>query len=123
MTERISEAEHEVMEVLWDEAGPLTAAEVAERAGPKRGWSVHTVKTLLSRLLAKGAIAHEAEGRRFLYRPVIARDDYAARESKKLVDRLFGGRVTPLVAHLAERQELSAEDIAEIEALIRELKQ
>lgn len=123
MTERISEAEHAVMEVLWDEPNPLTAAEVAERAGPKRGWSVHTVKTLLSRLLAKGAIAHEAEGRRFLYRPVIARDDYAARESKKLVDRLFGGRVTPLVAHLAERQELSPEDIAEIEALIRELKQ
>jgi len=123
MSERISEAEHAVMEVLWDEPNPLTAAEVAERAGPKRGWSVHTVKTLLSRLLAKGAISHEAEGRRFLYSPVIARDDYVTRESKKLVDRLFGGRVTPLVAHLAERQELTPQDIEEIEALIRELKQ
>lgn len=123
MSERISEAEHAVMEVLWEEQAPLTAAEVAERAGPKRGWSVHTVKTLLSRLLAKGAISHEADGRRFLYSPVIARDDYVTRESKKLVDRLFGGRVTPLVAHLAERQELSPQDIAEIEALIRELKQ
>lgn len=123
MSERISEAEHAVMEVLWDGPKPLTAAEVAERAAPERGWTVHTVKTLLSRLLAKGAIAHEAEGRRFLYRPVIARDDYAARESKKLVDRLFGGRVTPLVAHLAERRALTPEDLAEIEALIRELKQ
>lgn len=123
MSERISEAEHAVMEVLWEKPHAMTAAEVAERAGPKRGWSVHTVKTLLSRLLAKGAISHEADGRRFLYTPVIARDDYVASESKKLVDRLFGGRVTPLVAHLAERQELSPEDIAEIEALIRELKQ
>lgn len=122
MAERISEAEHAVMEVLWEEQ-PLTAAEVAERAGPKRGWSVHTVKTLLSRLLAKGAIAHEADGRRFLYRPAIERDDYVARESKRLVDRLFGGKVTPLVAHLAERQELSDEDIAEIEALLKALKQ
>ena len=121
MAERISEAEHAVMEVLWEEQ-PLTAAEVAERAGPKRGWSVHTVKTLLSRLLAKGAITHDADGRRFLYRPVIEREAYVGRESEKLVDRLFGGRVTPLIAHLAERRALSAEDIAELEALLKELK-
>ena len=121
MAERISEAEHAVMEVLWEQQ-PLTAAEVAERAGPKRGWSVHTVKTLLSRLLAKGAIAHEAEGRRFLYRPVIEREAYVGRESEKLLDRLFGGRVTPLIAHLAERRSLSADDIAELEALLKELK-
>lgn len=121
MAERISEAEHAVMEVLWEEQ-PLTAAEVAERAGPKRGWSVHTVKTLLSRLLAKGAIAHEAEGRRFLYRPAIEREAYVGRESEKMLDRLFGGRVTPLIAHLAERRSLSADDIAELEALLKELK-
>ncbi len=121
MAERISEAEHAVMEVLWEEQ-PLTAAEVAERAGPKRGWSVHTVKTLLSRLLAKGAITHEAEGRRFLYRPAIERDSYVGRESEKLVDRLFGGRVTPLIAQLAERRSLTPEDIAELEALLKELK-
>jgi BlaI family transcriptional regulator, penicillinase repressor len=121
MAERISEAEHAVMEVLWEEH-PMTAAEVAERASPARGWSVHTVKTLLSRLLAKGAISHEAEGRRFLYRPAIERDAYVAHESEKLVDRLFGGRVSPLIAHFAERRPLSAEDIAEIEALLKELK-
>jgi BlaI family transcriptional regulator, penicillinase repressor len=121
MAERISEAEHAIMEVLWEEH-PLTAAEVAERAGPARGWSVHTVKTLLSRLLAKGAIAYEAEGRRFLYTPAIERDSYVGRESEKLVDRLFGGRITPLIAHLAERRQLSADDLAELEALLKELK-
>lgn len=121
MAERISEAEHAVMEVLWEEQ-PLTAQEVAERAGPVRGWSVHTVKTLLSRLLAKGAISHEAEGRRFLYSPVIEREAYVGRESEKLVDRLFGGKVTPLIAQLAERRALSPEDIVELEALLRELK-
>jgi predicted transcriptional regulator len=121
MAERISEAEHAVMEVLWEEQ-PLTAAEVAERAGPKRGWSVHTVKTLLSRLMAKGAITHETEGRRFLYSPAIERDSYVGGESEKLVDRLFGGRVTPLIAQLAERRALSPQDIAELEALLRELK-
>lgn len=121
MTERISEAEHAVMEVLWEEA-PLAASEVAERVDPARGWSARTVKTLLSRLLAKGALVHEEDGRRYLYRPAIAREDFVERESEKLLDRMFGGRVTPLVAHLAERNRLSPEDIAEIEALLKELK-
>ena len=121
MAERISAAEHEVMEVLWRES-PLTAAEVARRAPAERGWSIRTVKTLLSRLLAKGVIAHQQQGRRYLYRPAVERRDYVAEESGRLIDRLFGGRVTPLVAHLAERGELSERDIAEIEALLKALK-
>ena len=75
--ERIAEAEYAVMEVLWQEA-PLTAAEVAERVPAERGWSIRTVKTMLARLLAKGVLAHEEEGRRYLYRPAVARDDYVA---------------------------------------------
>lgn len=122
MADRISSAEHEVMEVLWRDS-PLTAAEVAERVPAEKDWSIRTVKTMLSRLLAKGILAHEEEGRRYLYRPTVAREDYVARESRRLLDRLFDGRVTPLVAHLAERDDLSARDIAEIEALLKALKQ
>ena len=121
MPERISDAEHAVMEALWDES-PLAAQDVAERVAPLRGWTVATVKTLLGRLLAKGAVAAEEEGRRYRYRPLVARDDYLAGESRRLIDRLFGGRLTPLVAHLAERQPLTPDDLAELEALIRELK-
>ncbi|GAA0745384.1 CopY family transcriptional repressor [Sphingomonas sp. ABOLD] len=122
MTERISEAEHAVMEVLWEES-PLTAQEVAERVPADRDWSANTVKTLLGRLLAKNVIAHEEEGRRYRYRPLVARGDYVMGESRKLIDRLFGGRLTPLVAHLAERDAITDQDIAEIEALLKELKQ
>jgi predicted transcriptional regulator len=121
VSERISEAEHEVMEVLWAES-PLGAAEVASRVDPTRGWSDRTVKTMLSRLLAKGAIAHQEEGRRYLYRPAVTREAFVARESGRLLDRMFGGRVTPLVAHLAEQKRLSPADIAEIEALLKALK-
>lgn len=121
MSERISEAEHEVMEVLWRES-PLAASDVAERVDPARGWSIRTVKTLLSRLLTKGVLAHEEEGRRYLYRPTVSREDFVARESGRLLDRMFGGRVTPLVAHLAERDRLSPKDIEEIEALLKALK-
>lgn len=119
--ERIGEAEYAVMEVLWD-AAPLTAAEVADRVPADRGWSMATVKTMLGRLLGKGVLTHEEDGRRYLYRPAVSRDDYAAQESARLVDRLFGGKVTPLVAHLAERDRLSPRDIAEIEALLKALK-
>jgi len=122
VAERISDAEHAVMEVLWDDS-PLTAQDVAERVDPDRGWSTNTVKTLLGRLLAKNAITHEEDGRRYLYRPAVERGDYVAGESRRLIDRLFGGKLTPLVAHLAERDELSAQDIAEIESLLKALKQ
>jgi len=121
VAERISDAEHAVMEVLWEES-PLTAQDVTERVAPTRGWSGNTVKTLLGRLLAKNVVAHEEDGRRYLYRPMVARVDYVTHESQRLMDRLFGGRLTPLVAHMAERDELTADDIAEIEALLKELK-
>jgi len=109
------------MEVLWDES-PLTAQDVAERIPAEREWSANTVKTLLGRLLAKNVIAHEEDGRRYLYRPLVQREEYVAGESRKLMDRLFGGKLSPLVAHLAERDALTAQDIAEIEALLKELK-
>jgi BlaI family penicillinase repressor len=120
--ERIGEAEYAVMEVLWKEA-PLTATEVAGRVPAERGWSIRTVKTMLARLLAKGVLAHEEEGRRYRYRPAVARADYVAQESGRLIDRMFGGRVTPLVAQLAERDRLTDADIAEIEALLKALRQ
>jgi predicted transcriptional regulator len=119
--ERISEAEHAVMEALWRNS-PLTAAEVSDRVAPERGWSLATVKTLLSRLVAKKAVATEPDGRRFLYSPAIERTDYVDSESRRLVDRLFGGRAAPLLVHLVESEALSDEDIAEIERLIREFR-
>ena len=119
--ERISEAEHAVMEALWEKS-PLTAAEVCDSVCDERGWSMPTVKTLLSRLVVKGAVATEPEGRRFLYRPLLERTTYVGGESRRLVDRLFGGRAAPLIAHLAETEVLSDEDIAEIERLLQELR-
>lgn len=121
MDARISEAEAAVMMVLWQQS-PLAAQDIIERVPAERGWSANTVKTLLARLVTKRVVAHAADGRRYLYRPLIARDDYVAGESRRLIDRLFAGRVTPLVAHLAERDALGPAEIAEIEALLKELK-
>ena len=119
---RITDAELDLMEVLWAANDPLTSADVAERIEAQRGWSMATVKTMLGRLAAKGAISHREDGRRFLYSPAIEREAYVGSESRRFVDRLFGGRLSPLVARLAEEDALDAKDIAEIEALLKELK-
>ena len=119
--ERISEAEHAVMEVLWDR-NPISAAEVCEAICARRDWSIPTVKTLLSRLVQKQVVSTEPQGRKFLYRPLIERSDYVGGESRRLVDRLFGGRAAPLFAQLAESEALTDDDLVEIEALLREMR-
>ena len=119
--ERITEAEHAVMEALWERA-PLAASDVCEAVCEPRGWTLATVKTLLSRLVAKEAVTAAPDGKRFLYSPAIARADYLGGESKRLVDRLFEGRAAPLFAHLAEAEALSDADLDEIEALLKSLK-
>jgi BlaI family transcriptional regulator, penicillinase repressor len=118
---RISEAEQQLLQLLWDES-PLGAAEIAERAPADRGWSLTTVKTMLSRLVAKGVLGAEPDGRRFLYRALVARETVASNQAGRLIDRLFGGRVSPLVAQLAEEGQLSKDDLEELEALVRSLK-
>lgn len=121
-SERITEAEHAVMEALW-ERPHQTATEVCEAVCASRDWSLATVKTLLSRLVGKQVVAAVPDGRRYLYSPLIARDDYVGGESRRLLDRLFGGRAASLVAHLAETEALDQDDLAEIERLLRELRQ
>lgn len=121
MAERISDAEYAVMEQLW-RAAPLTANQVAAAIGDQRGWSIQTVKTLLARLVTKGALATEADGRRFLYSPLIEREVYRVDATRRLIDRLFGGRISPLVAQFADAENLSDADIAELKALIERLE-
>ena len=121
MAERASESEMQVLAALWDKA-PQTAADLTRRIGAINGWTQATVKTLLARLVQKGAVTAEADGRRYLYSPAIERADAVGEESQRFVDRLFGGRVSPLIAHLADREALTDTDIAEIEALLKKLK-
>lgn len=113
----ISEAESAVMLVLW-ERHPLSAEEIVAALGDARQWQEATVKTLLNRLLNKGAIAAVKEGRRYLYSPLLQREAYVHAQSKDLLDRLFDGRLAPLVAHFSAQQKLSPTDIAELKRLI-----
>jgi BlaI family penicillinase repressor len=119
---RLSDAEWDVMEVLWAANGALTATDIADRVPADRQWSLATVKSLLSRLLAKQAVAPRKDGRRFLYSPAIERNSYVGSESRRFVGRVFGGKLSPLFARLAEEEALGDDDLAEIAALIEELR-
>jgi predicted transcriptional regulator len=115
----ISEAESHVMEQLWRSA-PQTAEELSTALAATHGWQPSTVKTLLNRLLHKGAVEAERDGRRFLYAPVLQRDAWLGSQSVSLIDRLFGGGLAPLVAQFASQRKLSKADIAALKKLLKE---
>ncbi|MCE3002234.1 MAG: BlaI/MecI/CopY family transcriptional regulator [Xanthomonadaceae bacterium] len=117
---QISDAESRVMAILWSR-GPSTAEEVFDEIGDAADWQEATVKTLLNRLLKKGAVAATAEGRRYRYRPLLEQSQWVLDTSRNLVDRLFGGRVAPLVAHFSEHGALSRADIEALRRLIQDI--
>lgn len=121
MAIRISAAESQVMEALW-RGKPMTPEEIIAAVGPSNGWQAGTVRTLITRLLGKKAIAGKKEKTGYLYRPLITRADYVQDESKGFLDRLFKGEVAPLVAHLAEHRQLTAKDLRKLKKLISELE-
>ncbi len=116
----ISEAESLVMGVLWHKA-PLPGEDVVAALAKHSKWQEPTIKTLLNRLLKKGAVRVEKDGRRYLYFPVLQRDEWLAAESKGFLDRLFDGRVAPLVSHFSRQRQLTRKDIADLKRLIQEL--
>jgi len=117
---QISEAESVVMDILWTRS-PLGADEVAAALADRRDWQEATIKTLLNRLLNKGAVEAVRDGRRYLYSPCIKREDWVLEESRGLLERLFDGRVAPLVAHFSAHRKLSRKDIAELRKLLEEI--
>jgi predicted transcriptional regulator len=116
----ISEAESLVMEVLWS-ASPAATEDVVAALAARQDWQESTIKTLLNRLLTKGAISATKDGRRYLYSPLLKREQWLSTESKGLLDRLFDGRVAPLVAHFSKHRKLSKKDIADLRLLLEEL--
>lgn len=118
---KISEAESRVLEVFWRAAGSLSAEDVVAAMDNHRDWSAGTIRTFLTRLVKKKALAATRDGRRYLYRPLIRREDYVHEQSRNLIDRLFGGKVAPFITHFSERQRLSRDEVAELKRLIERL--
>jgi predicted transcriptional regulator len=115
----ITEAESLVMQAIWDH-GPLPTEDILASVKHAK-WDDATVKTLLNRLLNKGALSAEKDNRRYVYSAVLTRDAWLARESHGFLDRVFGGRVAPLVSCFSQQKKLAKDDIEELKRLIKEL--
>jgi predicted transcriptional regulator len=122
---RISAAESQVMAAVWDgeDAGRGGAGvdEILTVAGAANDWGEATVRTLIRRLIGKGALRSERRRGMVVYAPLIRRQDWVTEESQGLLDRLFGGQLAPLVAHFAREKALSPEDLARLKRLVAEL--
>ena len=118
----ISKTEFEVLEALWQQH-PATANEIIAKLNENKEWHEKTVKTLLNRMVKKGAIGFEKQQRTYIYTPLLERDSYTLKESKSLIERMFSGKIAPLVAGFAKSDELSKEDISELKQLIDQWEQ
>ncbi|HEX6962261.1 MAG TPA: BlaI/MecI/CopY family transcriptional regulator [Lacipirellula sp.] len=115
----LSPAEWQVMKVLWD-GGPAAARDVIARLPKEAAWSPKTVKTLLSRLVAKGAVDYEQIGNSYLYRAAAPRDQMTRREIRGVVSRVVSEAVSPVLAHFIEETDLSEEEIKRLKQLLDE---
>ena len=116
----ITAAESQIMEALW-RRGPLGADELIAEVAAREGWGGATVKTLINRLLKKKALKSERLEGRVRYAPLLERADYVQSESQGLLDRLFEGNLTPLVAHFAEHRNLKPDEIKRLKKLLEDM--
>lgn len=116
---KISESEWLVMRVLWSKS-PLAAQEVFEQLDATTKWKPKTIKTLIDRLVKKGAVKYEKDGRRYLYYPAVGREECVTTERKSFIKRVYGGISKPMLAAFLEDAELSADDIAELKNILEQ---
>ena len=118
----ITNTEFEVLEALWVKH-PATANDIIKQLNNDKPWHDKTVKTLINRLVKKEAIGFEKQDRHYLYFPLLERDAYTEKQSNSFIERLFRGRVSPLVAGFAKTNNLKKEDIDELKLLISKWEQ
>lgn len=116
---KISESEWLVMRVLWSK-GSLTANEVVKELAGKTKWKPKTIKTLITRLMKKGAVKFEKEGRKYRYYPAVSEAECVRMERRSFVRRVYGGTTRPMLAAFLEDAELSAEDISELKKILEQ---
>ena len=115
----ISDAEWHVMHVLWEQS-PRTAVDVVDALAPKHDWHDRTIKTMLNRLVKKGALSFAKEGKRYLYEPAISRDQAVRDQVHSLRDRVFEGAAAPMLTYLVKQKNLSKDELTELKRILDE---
>jgi BlaI family transcriptional regulator, penicillinase repressor len=119
---RLGDLQLRLLKVLWEQPS-ASVAEVHQALGPKAGLAYTTIATMLRKMEARGLVAHDTEGRRFLYRAAVTPNAVTRGMADDLLERLFEGRLADLVSHLLSTREVTQEELDELERLIAERKQ
>jgi BlaI family penicillinase repressor len=119
---KISEAEWEVMKIVWSRTSPCTANEIVDALGGIADWKPNTVKTLITRLVKKRALGYEEERRMYLYYPLVSEDKCIMSVTKSFVKRVFGGALKPMLVTFLQDEKLSQDEIEELKHILEERK-
>jgi len=114
----ISEAEYQVMKIIWSAGVPISTNEVVEKLESSTSWKPKTIHTLLSRLVKKDALQYEKKGRVFVYTPLVKESEILAQENDSFLNRFYGGALNSMVVNLLEQDKLSDNDIAELRRIL-----
>lgn len=114
---QISEAEYEVMKVVWKKA-PVNTNEITELLVKTTTWSPKTIQTLIKRLVNKGALSYEKEGRVFVYTPLVREDEYLEYENSSFLNRYYNGNLTSMLTNFLEKEKLSEKEIQHLKELL-----
>ena len=114
---QISDAEWDVMEPIWA-AGACTAADVIRELRATHDWNHSTIRTLLARLVEKGALAYDVAGSRYIYKAAVSRQRCVRQEGRSFLEKAFGGDVTALLAHFVAEASLEADQIEQLRKLL-----
>ena len=114
---KISEAEYQVMKIIWLNA-PISTTEVVDKLLETTPWSPKTVQTLLFRLVKKGALAYEKKSRSFVYTPLVMEEEYLDQESSSFLNRFYNGTLNSMVLNFLEQQKLTEDDIEELRRIL-----
>ena len=120
--QEISDAEYQVMKVVWAANAPINTNQVVEELEETTSWKPKTIHTLLSRLVKKGALKYEKDGRLFVYTPLVQEPEILAYENDSFLNRFYNGSLNPMVVNLLEQDKLSDEDIAALWELLDKKK-
>ncbi len=116
---RISDAEWEVMQIVWDSPS-IGAAEIVEKLSPETDWNHRTIRTMLNRLVSKGALTYREVGNRYLYRPKVKREKYVKAQRCSFIEKMFSGNAASMLVHFVESESLSTEDLSRLREVLDE---
>lgn len=119
---QISEAEFEVMKIVWKYA-PISTNEITEKLLQTTSWSPKTIQTLIKRLVTKGVLTYEKQSHVFVYTPTVKENEYINQESNSFLNRYYDGDITAMVSAYVENDRLSEAEFDTLRALLSQKKE